>query len=169
MKKLFFILAALVIAAAAYASTAITVTPSTMKDGETKVLTDDGTTIKVTREGDSTNIKIDGAHGSRTITVTHGGDGDITINRNGHRFHIETPDVVVPQVPPVRMRRLRESHLGTIYVCPKDGTTLRIPDGDKKELKDFKCPVDGTPMEKKTGHGFAFYFDDSDFDAFDSL
>lgn len=168
MKKVFFILAALVIAAAAYASTTITVNPSTMKDGETKTLTDDGTTIKVTREGDSVNVKVNGAGGSRTITVTHAGDGDITINRGGRRLHIEAPDVVIPPVPPVSVRRFHQSRLGTIYVCPKDGTTLRVPD-DKKELKDFKCPVDGTPMEKKKGHGFAFYFDDSDFDAFDSL
>ena len=167
MKKVFFILAALIVAAAAYASTAITVTPSTMKNGETKTLTDDGATIKVTRDGDSVNIKIEGAGESRTVTVTHGGDGDITINRNGRRFHIATPDVIVP---PVRVPRFHESRLGALYVCPKDGTTLRVPDDKEKEKdKSYKCPVDGTTMEKKKGRGFSFYFDDSDFEAFDSL
>ena len=167
MKKLMFILAALVIAAAAYASTTITVTPSTMKDGETKTLTDDGSTIKVTRNGDAVDVKIEGAGGSRTVTVTHGGDGDITINRNGRHMRIVTPDVVVP---PVHVRPFHESRLGSIYVCPKDGTTLRVPnDKDKETDKSYKCPVDGTTMEKKKGRGFSFYFDDSAFDAFDSL
>src|SRR5437764_2496915 len=98
MKKVVLILAAIILAAAAYASTAITVTPSTMKDGETKTLTDDGATIKVTRDGDAVNIKIEGAGGSRTVTVTRGGDGDVTINRNGRHFRIVTPEVVVPPV-----------------------------------------------------------------------
>jgi len=164
MKRVVLILAAIVLAAAAYASTAITVTPSTMKNGETKTLTDDGATIKVTRDGDSVDIKIDGAGGSRTVTVTRGGDGDITINRNGNRMRIVTPDVVVP---PVHVPRFHESHFGTIYVCPKDGATLRVPD-DKKD-GTFKCPVDGTTMEKKKGRGFSFYFDDNDFETFDSL
>jgi hypothetical protein len=167
MKKVIFILAALVIAVAAYASTAITVTPSTMKNGETKTLTDDGATIKVTRDGDSVNIKIEGAGESRTVTVTHGGDGDITINRNGRHMRIVTPDVVVP---PIRVPRFHESLLGTLYVCPKDGTTLRIPDDKEKEKdKSYKCPVDGTTMEQKKGRGFSFYFDDNDFETFDSL
>jgi len=166
MKKFLFLLGALVIAAAAYASTTITVTPSSMKNGETKTLTDDGTTIKVTRDGDAMNIKIEGAGESRTITVTRGGDGDIRIDRDGRRgrLRIVTPDVVVP---PVHVPRFHESHFGTIYVCPKDGTTLRVPE-DSKE-KEFKCPVDGSTMEKKKGKGFSFYFDDNAFESFDSL
>ena len=165
MKKVVFILAAILIAAAAWASTAITVTPSSMKDGETKTLTDDGTTVKVTRNGDNVDIKIDGAGESRTITVTHGGDGNIEIQRDGRRMRIVTPDVVVP---PIHVPHFRESRLGTVYVCPKDGATLRVPDDkDKDKDKSFKCPVDGTTMEKKKGRGFSFYFDDSDFEAFD--
>ena len=164
MKKVLFVLAALIIAAAAYASTAITVSPSSMKDGETKTLTDDGTTIKVTRDGDSVDVKVDGAGESKTITVTHGGDGNIIIDRNDrHRLRIVTPDVVVP---PVHIPRFHERHFGTIYVCPKDGATLRVPD-DKEKDQTFKCPVDGTTMEKKKGRGFSFYFDDNDFEAFD--
>jgi len=167
MKKVVLILAVLIVAAAAYASTAITVTPSTMKNGETKTLTDDGTTIKVTRDGDSMNIKIEGAGESRTITVTRGGEGDVRIERDGRRFRVVTPNVVVP---PIHVPHLRQHRLGTIYVCPKDGSTLRVPD-DKDDQKDqsFKCPVDGTTMEKKKGRGFSFYFDDSDFEAFDLL
>jgi hypothetical protein len=170
MKKVVLILAALVVAAAAYASTAITVTPSSMKNGETKTLTDDGTTIKVTRDGDSMNIKIEGAGESRKITVTREGDGDIRINRGGdrERIIINGHDLVMPKLEQLpRMPRMRERSAGTLFVCPKDGASLRVPDDKKDET--YKCPVDGTTMEKKKGHAFSFYFDDSDFGAFDSL
>ena len=164
MKKIVLFLAASIIAVAAYASTTLTIDPSSMKNGETKTLTDDGTTIKVTRDGDAMTVKIEGAGESRTITVTHGRDGEININRGGHRFRVVTPDVVVP---PVHIPQFREHRIGTLYVCPKDGTTLRVPD-DKKE-QEFKCPVDGTTMEKKKGRGFVFSFDDKAFEEFDWL
>ena len=32
------------------------------------------------------------------------------------------------------------------YICPKDETMLRVP--KEKDLGDFKCPVDGTPMKQ---------------------
>jgi hypothetical protein len=164
MKKIVLILAAMIIAVAAYASTALTIDPSSMKNGETKTLTENGTTIKVTRDGDAMNIKIEGAGESRTITVTHDRDGDISIDRGGRRFHVVTPDVVVP---PVHIPQFRQQHFGTLFVCPKDGATLRVPD-DKKD-QEFKCPVDGTTMEKKKGRGFVFSFDDKAFEEFDWL
>lgn len=168
MKKVVFMLAALVIAAAAYASTSIVVTPSSMKEGETKTLTDDGTTVKVTRHGDDVDIRVEGAGESRTITVTRGGEGNIEIHRDGRRMRIVTPEVIVPpvHVPEIHVPRFRENRFGTIFVCPKDGTTLRVPD-EKEKNKEYKCPVDGTTMEKKKGRGFSFYFDDGDFEAFE--
>jgi hypothetical protein len=164
MKKLVLLLAASIIAVAAYASTTIIINPDEMKNGETKSFTDDGTTVIVKRSGDAMDIKIEGAGQSRTITVTRAGDGDITINRNGRRFHVVTPDVVVP---PIHIPNFREHRVGTLFVCPKDGTTLRVPE-DKKD-ESFKCPVDGTAMEKKKGRGFVFSFDDKTFDEFDWL
>jgi len=168
MKKFVLILAASIIAVAAYASTALTITPESMKNGETKTLTDDGTTIKVTRNGDAMDIKIEGAGESRTITVTRSGDGDIRIDRNGRHLRVITPDVVVP---PIHVPHFREHRFGTMYVCPKDGTTLRVPDDKDDDRKDqtFKCPVDGTTMEKKKGRGFVFSFDDKAFEEFDWL
>jgi|ERR1041385_242343 hypothetical protein len=164
MKKVLFILAALIVAAAAYASTTIVVSPSSLKEGETKTLTDDGTTIKVTRHGDSVDVKVDGAGDSKTITVTHGNDGNVIIDQGGRRkLRIITPDVVVP---PIHVPHVRERHFGTVYVCPKDGATLRVPD-EKEKDQTYKCPVDGTTMEKKKGRGFSFYFDDSDFEGFE--
>lgn len=32
------------------------------------------------------------------------------------------------------------------YVCPNDETMLRVP--KEKDLGEFKCPVDGTPMKQ---------------------
>lgn len=165
MKKLVLLLAASIIAVAAYASTTIIINPDEMKNGETKSFTDDGTSVIVKRNGDAMDIKIEGAGQSRTITVTRSGDGDIHIDRNGRRrLHIVTPDVVVP---PIHVPRFREHRVGTLFVCPKDGTTLRVPE-DKKD-DTFKCPVDGSTMEKKKGRGFVFSFDDKTFDEFDWL
>jgi len=162
VKKLVLLLAASIIAVAAYASTTLTITPDSMKDGETKTFTDDGTTVIVKRSGDAMNIKIEGAGESRTITVTRSGDGDISIDHDGRgrrRLRVITPPIHVPQ--------FREHRLGTLFVCPKDGTTLRVPE-DKKD-DTFKCPIDGTTMDKKKGRGFIFSFDDKTFDEFDWL
>ncbi len=168
MKKLGLVFAIIIVAAAAYASTAITVTPSTMKSGETKTLTDGGTTIKVTRDGENVDVKIEGAGEAKHITVTRSGDGDIRINHGG-RIVINGSDFTMPEihVPEIRVPRMHERRMKSVFVCPKDGTTLSVPEG--KDEQTYKCPVDGTAMEKKKGKGFAFYFDDSDFEAFDSL
>lgn len=163
MKKLVLLLAASIIAVAAYASTALIINPDEMKNGETKSFTDNGTTVIVKRNGDAMDIKIEGAGQSRTITVTRSGDGDIRIDRHGRR----RLEVITPFNPPIHVPNVREHRLGTLFVCPKDGTTLRVPE-DKKD-DTFKCPVDGTTMEKKKGRGFFFSFDDKDFEEFDWL
>ena len=45
----------------------------------------------------------------------------------------------------------------TWFVCAKDHTMLRVP--EEKAEQTFKCPVDGTAMEKKKGRGMALFFD----------
>ena len=160
MKRYWLIgFAALIVSAVAFArssGTSITVTPQEMKSGETKTFTDDGTTITLRREGDSIDVKIDGAGETKHLTITRG-DGDITIDRDGlkkmivigpDRFQFNT----VPHVMP------KAGRTQTWYVCPKDHTMLRVPDG--KDSDSFKCPVDGSTMEKRKGHGFTFFFDE---------
>ncbi len=154
------------ITAIAYArssGSSITVTPSEMKDGETKTLTDDGRTITLRRDGDTIQMKVEGAGETRSLTITKG-DGTITIDRDG--VHLRTivigPDRfeafhgAMPHILP---------HTGrtqTWYVCPKDHATLRVPEG--KESDSFKCPIDGTTMEKRKGHGFSMFFEDDSFE-----
>ena len=46
------------------------------------------------------------------------------------------------------------------FVCPKDHTMLRVPE-DKAD-QTWKCPVDGTEMEKKKARAFAFFEDRED-------
>ena len=36
---------------------------------------------------------------------------------------------------------------GQWFVCPADGTVMRVPDG--RETGTYKCPVDGTTMRKR--------------------
>jgi hypothetical protein len=162
MKRTLIIIAVLALAAVAWAGTSITVTPDSMKNGETKTLTDDGTKIKVTRNGGDVDIRIEGAGESRRITISRSGEGDIHISRNGrHTYTYQIPEMPeMPRIPPIRVPRMHEEHFDGLFVCPKDGTTLRVPKG--KEGQTFKCPVDGTVMEKKKGHGFTMIIDGDD-------
>jgi hypothetical protein len=148
----------------------ITVTPSDMKDGETKTYTDDGRTITIRRDGDTTLVKIEGAGETRSLSITKR-DGAVVIDRGGARYRSlvvgpERRKMVIDGVPFGEERKLLrpdgERHrVQTWYVCPKDHTTLSVPDA--KENKTYKCPVDGTTMEQRKGRGFSFFFDDDFF------
>jgi hypothetical protein len=126
----------------AHADSTIVVKPSDLKPGDTKTITDDGNTITITREGGSTVIRI-------------GRDGDhpraLVLGPDRHKILIDR----FPEIPRTQ----------SWFVCPKDHTMMRVPK-DKAD-QTFKCPVDGTTMEKRKGHGFTFFFDDNFFDSED--
>jgi hypothetical protein len=151
----------------AESSSTLTVKPSEMKNGETKTFTDDGRTITVRRNGDSTVVEIEGAGKTETLTITKEG-GKIRIGRVGsdgtksfvigpdrNRIVIDGLDLDALETAP----RFRGDRLQTFFVCPEDKTTLRVP--KDKANDSYRCPVDGTLMEKKKGHGFQFFFDES--------
>lgn len=155
-------------------SSRLTISPAEMKDGETKTLVDGDNTITVKRNGDSVDIRIEGAGHTRNITVSSG-DGNIRVERLGG-VAFENGFVLGPDSPRFRIERFnadrmpkieglprieRERTAQTWFVCPKDHTMLRVP-ADKKD-GTFKCPVDGTTMEQRKGRGFAFFFDDREF------
>ena len=123
-----------------------------MKSGETKTFTDDGKTITIRRDGDAIDVKIEGAGETQSLLITKTGDGIIRIRRGGDGFQAfkldSGRDLVIPK-----------PHTFSFFVCPKDHTTLNVPDA--KEGDTFKCPVDGTTMEKRKGRGF--FFDDHAF------
>ncbi|HEY8133229.1 MAG TPA: hypothetical protein VII12_15220 [Thermoanaerobaculia bacterium] len=148
------------LAAVVYGATAITVNPSEMKNGETKSLVDGRNTITVRRDGDDVNIKIEGAGTTQSLTITRSGDS-FRVERGGVHGGMWIPSE--PRIL-MDMPRFREKTKlnQTWFVCPKDHTMLRVPAG--KDDQTYKCPVDGTTMEKKKTHGFSFFFDDSDFD-----
>ena len=149
--------------AGAFAATRLTINPSEMKNGETKSFTDDGRKITVTRDGDTTRITIEGTDGTRNLSITSDGK-DIRIERDGlgGRRMIITPEFRgLESLPRFKMRDGGQ----TWFVCPKDHTMMRVPQ-DKGD-QTFKCPVDGTTMEKRKGHGFAFFFDDDLFQSHD--
>ena len=149
------------IAAVAYgrpAGTSITVTPDEMKSGETKTFTDDGTRITVRRDADDIRVEIEGAGKTRRLIITKTG-GTISIGRGADwgdgiiigPDHFERFNTV-PRVMP------KFGKTQNWFVCPKDHATLRVPEA--REGDTFRCPVDGTTMEKRKGHGFSFFFDD---------
>jgi hypothetical protein len=160
--------AAIVYAAEAGSSSRLEISPSQMKDGETKTLVDGDNTITVKRNGDSIDVKIEGAGKTRSVTIVRGGDGTVRVERSGHDgMHTwvagpDRPRVMIEGMdfgPGMRVLP-RGASAQTWFVCPKDHTMLRVP-ADKKD-DSFKCPVDGTTMEKRKGPGFSFFFDDHD-------
>jgi hypothetical protein len=177
MKKLLTLLAVLLClgAVSAFAHSALTIKPSEMKDGETKVLTDDGRTVSVKREGDTIHVTIAGADKSEKLTITRdgggfkidGGDGKartwvygVGPERFRNRIMIDGSTIDLDGDGP-KLRMLPRKAAQNWYVCPNDKSMLRVPD-DADEKKEFLCPVDGAKMEKKSGRGFAFFFDDSE-------
>ena len=160
MKRLWFVPLLLLVAVALYASTTITLNPSEMKSGETKKLVDGDKTITVTRDGEALDIRIEGGGSSNKVTISRGTDG-FRIEREGApRTFLFPPGLDLPQT---RIMKFRNPSSQTWFVCPKDHTLMRVPSG--KEDATFKCPVDGTTMEKRKGHGFAFFYDDDGFDS----
>lgn len=158
MKRLMFAVLLLVVAFGAVASTVITIDPSEMKSGETKTLTDGGKTITIRRDGESLDIRIDGAGGSKKVTISRDGD-HFTIRPRVEAFELGPKGKIWidgHEIPAFRPRAFK-APTQTWYVCPKDHATLRVPEGSKEDAT-YKCPVDGTVMEKRKGLGFQYFF-----------
>lgn len=146
------------------ASSRFSISANDLKDGETKTFGDGDRTITVHRSGDAIDVKINGASTSKRIVIDST-DGEIHIGGDGPRaFSFNGTPGAMPRIfidgnmPSLERRKLREKSTQTWYVCPKDHTMLRIPDG--KSDATYKCPVDGTTMEKREGRGFTFFYDD---------
>jgi len=147
-----------------HSSSRLTINPSEMKDGETKTFTDDGRKVSVRRDGDTTHVTIEGANGTKTLSITSDGS-DVRILRDGvveRRKIVIGSDRLLEGFPHHEMLPRKAQ---TWFVCPKDKTMLRVP--EEKSDDTFKCPVDGTTMEKRKGRGFAFFFDDDVFESHD--
>jgi hypothetical protein len=153
----------------ALAATRLTINPSEMKNGETKTFTDDGRKITVQRDGSTTHITIEGSEGTKSLSITND-DGDIHIDGfdGGRRKIVVGPDFDFKEfkgLDDLPRHGLMPRKAQTWFVCPKDHTILRVPEEDSD--KTFKCPVDGTTMEKRKGRGFAFFFGDDMFESHD--
>ena len=171
MKRYLALVSLLVLGAfAVYAqsSTTLSVEPSEMKDGERKIITDGGRTITVSREGNTTHVRIDDAEKTEKLTITREGNR-IRIGRtdaDGFEKFVIGPErrkIIIDGVPFGDFKEMPKSNrLQNWFVCPKDKTMLRVPEG--KEDQTWKCPIDGTEMEKRKGRGFTFFFDDDVFE-----
>ena len=157
-------------------SSTFTINPSEMKDGETKSFTDDGRTVTVRRDGNTTHVTIEGAKGTRTLTITND-DGEIHIDGSdgllrrkivlgdGPKIWVEGGEGFKKFEGLAPFDQMLPRKATTWFVCPKDKTIMRVP--EEKADQTFKCPVDGTVMEKKKNRGFTFFFDDGTFDSHD--
>jgi hypothetical protein len=152
----------------AESSSTLTVSPRDMREGETRTITDDGTTITVTREGQAAHIRIDAADRTEKLTITREG-GRIRIGRldvDGARSLLIGPGrerIVIDGLGDLenlkRFRALPGRSMKTFFVCPNDQTTLHVPQ-DKAD-QTYRCPVDGAEMEKRRGHGFTLFLNDA--------
>jgi hypothetical protein len=159
----------------AESTSTLTIEPSSMKDGETKTFTDNGRTITIKREGNTTLVQIADADKTEKLTITREG-GRLRIGRvdsdGAHSFAFG-PDrrrIIIDGMPlgdfenlPRFREQLPKKDAQNWFVCPKDHTMLKVPEG--KEEQTFRCPVDGTVMEKRKGRGFTLFFDDDLFES----
>jgi hypothetical protein len=131
----------------------------------------------VRRDGDMTHVTIEGAEGTKTLSITSDG-ADVRIERDGverrkivigdsdrPRILIDGMDMDFKGLEGLPRHELLPRKAQTWFVCPKDKTMLRVP--EEKADETFKCPVDGTTMEKRKGRGFAFFFDNDVFESHD--
>jgi hypothetical protein len=162
MKRIGFLLLIALVATAAVASTVITIDPSEMKSGETKTIVDGDKTIKLSKDGEEMVVRIEGAGKTRKITITHDADGVRIVRGDGSERTWVVPPIIEGFGMPegARAFRFKSPMKRTVFVCPKDHTTLRVPTDKLDET--YKCPVDGTVMEKKKTSGLEFFFDDID-------
>src|SRR5258708_5848332 len=130
------ILGALFVAGGAllYADSAgvLSVKPSEMKSGEVQTLTGGGRTITIRRDGDTVNVKIDGADSAEKLVITNG--ATIGVDAGGHGRHTlivgpERHHIVIDGFPfdGEKLLPLPRNHAMTWFVCPKDHTTLHVP------------------------------------------
>lgn len=138
MKRFAIALTAVLLLTAASDST-ITVRPADMKDGETKTITKNGKTFIFKKDGDVTKL-----------TIVDGGTIQIDDETFRRPMVFKPPHIARPNFP----------HQ-TWFECPKDHAILRVPEG--KADGTYKCPIDGTTMEKRKGRGFAYFFNDDMF------
>ena len=158
----------LIVAVSVWAHDAVLkINPSDMKDGEKKVLEEDGRTITLEKKGRTMIVNIDGAGDTQTLTITRDGD-HLRIDRDGERGHMYMfgPDHRKLIIDGMELGQLPQMHalhprMDTWYVCPKDKTMVRIPESKADDDATYKCPVDGTTLEKRKGRGFMFMFDDT--------
>ena len=139
------------------------VAPSDLKDGETKVITDDDRKVTIKRHGDRTEIEVenDGGKNKHVTVIETDGDGQA-----GNHRHVIIDGKDIDTMVSTRLRGLQAFQHGTWYVCPKDHAMLHIAgkgDGSEAAGATYKCPVDGTTMEKRKGQGFGFLFDSNAF------
>jgi hypothetical protein len=113
--------------------------------------------VTVTRNGDELNIRIEGGGTANRLSITRSGDA-FRIEREGSSRTWVMPPGAAFNAPDVRSFRFHNTQKQTWFFCPKDHSMLRVPDG--KDDQTYKCPVDGTTMEKRKGSGFAFFFND---------
>jgi hypothetical protein len=143
----------------------LSVKPSEMKSGEVQTLSGGGRTITIRRDGDTMNVKIDGADSAEKLVITNGSTIRVDAGHGRHTLVVgpERRHIVIDGFPLDGEKLLPQprNHAMSWFVCPKDHTTLHVPD-DKAD-QTFKCPVDGTTMEKRKGRGFSFFFDDDRF------
>ena len=131
-----------------------------MRDGEAKTVMDDGRTITVRREGDTTRIEIEGAGHTERLSITREGDR-IRIGRQGDGSR----SIIIGHGRAERLPLFSSIPGGksqTFFVCPTDKSMLRVP--EEKSGQTYRCPVDGNTMEKRRGRGFTLFFDDSGID-----
>lgn len=146
--------------------TSMVVRPSSMKQGEMKAMVDDGRKISIERRDNTVEVVIEGAAALDRLEVTSE-DREIRVVRGGESGSSDNERKVTVIGPggtgisiglPGEKRddgRGNEKSDEAWYVCPRDSALLKVSAATEKTI--FRCPVDGTPMERRKGRAYSFW------------
>lgn len=161
--------AALTIAATALMAeelSSIVVRPSAMKQGEMKAMVDDGRKVSIERRDDMVEVVIEGAAALDRLEVTREGReirvarGESGTSEDERKVTVIGPggagiSIGLPGREKKDEGRTSEKSAETWFVCPKDSALLKVPSATEKST--FRCPVDGTAMERRKGRAYSFW------------
>lgn len=147
--------------------TSIVVRPSSMKQGEMKAMVDDGRKISIERRDNTLEVLIEGAAALDRLEVTREGReirvvrGESGPSEDERKVTVIGPGGTGISIGLPTSKDRKDEGKGSEksdeiwYVCPKDSALLKVPEATEKST--FRCPIDGTPMERRKGRAFSIW------------
>ena len=160
MKRLAFVL--LLVAVSAFAAeepaSVVVVDTTDFRPGEAKVFTiDNSVRVTVSRTGETRHIRVE-RFGIVNEYRLEPVDGVLKVTRldAGRGIAVSPHRIIIDGIPldAVLLPAPRGSGGARYFICPKDETMVRVPNG---HAGDLRCPIDGTVMRPGLGRSSSYF------------